>query len=253
MDTSFLGSKLKIKRANQHINELQGILMAFLKTDFYRLFIERDPDGRNYVLKFEAIREMPCEVPLVIGDIVHNLRAALDLMASEIVTMAGDKPDRWTKFPFHKTRQDLVAAINGGKIKAAPPAIIDLIVDTIKPYEGGNGPLCALDDLDIVDKHKLLIPVASIVGLRDVSVEDEGGNRFQLRQIAVGQDGKLNMISTPYKLNITNYGQPTFGIFFAKGQIFEGQSVIPTLHQLSQLVSGIVQTIEKAYLALGNG
>ncbi len=251
MDSMFIGSKLKVKRANQHIDELQRILLTFLKTDFYRLYIEKDPkDGQN-VLKFEAIKEMPCEVSLIVGDAIHNLRAALDLMACEIVTMAGEIPNEGTGFLFRDTRDKLIKAINGRKIKIAPRAIIDLIVDTIKPYKGGNDSLCALHALDIVDKHKLLIPVASVTRLIGVSAEDDRHNRFEFRCITVGEGGKLNMVSTSSNLNITNQGQPSFDVLFDKGQVFEGKSVIPTLHQLSQLVSGIVQTIEKAYFAIG--
>jgi len=253
MNPLFIGSKLKVKRANQHIDELQRVLLAFLKTDFYRLHIERDPDGRNNILKFETTKEMPCEVPLIIGDTIHNLRSALDLMAYEIVSLAGDTPDRQTQFHFRDTRDELIKTINSGKIKAAPRAIIDIIIDTIKPYEGGNDPLCALHNLDIMDKHKLLIPVASVTALVGASAEDERGNRFEFVNLVVGQGGKLNMVSTDSNLNITNQGQPSFDVIFSKGQIFDGQPVIPTLHNLSQLVSGVVQTIEKAYLAIGKG
>lgn len=253
MNPLFIGSKLKVKRANQHIDELQRILLAFLKTDFYRLHIERDPkDGMN-VLKFETTQEMPCEVPLIIGDSIHNLHAALDLMACEIVSLAGDTPDRETGFYFRDSRDELIKTIDDRKIKAAPSAIIDLIVDTIKPYKGGNDPLCALHDLDIMDKHRLLIPVASVTALVGVSAEDDWGNSFQSISFAVGQGGKINAIATNSNLKITKQGQPSFNVIFDKGQIFEGKAVIPTLHKLSQLVSGIVQTVEKTYLAIGKG
>jgi len=87
------------------------------------------------------------------------------------------KPDRYTKFPFYETRSELVGAMNG-KLKAAPE-ISRLIRDEIKPYKGGNGLLYGLHDLDIVDKHRLLIPIVSIVELRGASGEDERGGRFK--------------------------------------------------------------------------
>lgn len=251
MTSLFNASKLKIKRANHHINDLQLALETFLKSDFYRLSIKKDPNGGNNVLEFKSTREMPWMIPLIIGDAIHNLRAALDLMTCEIVTMANQIPDKYTKFPFRETRQELESAIPGGKIKFAPQTIIDLITDTIKPYKGGNNPLYALNDLDIIDKHKLLIPTISVTSLVGVSIVDSGGNRFYDITLRVGQGGTLHPISTPHNINITNNGQPTFNVFFDKGQVFEGQPVIPTLHQLSQLVSGIVQTIAKAYLTLG--
>lgn len=252
MDPLFGGSKLKVKRANQHIDELQSILTAFLKTDFYNINVEKNVEDGQYELKFKVTQEFPREIPLVIGDVVHNLRSSLDLMTSEIVIKAGSTPDSYTKFPFYETRQELVGAINGGKIETAPKTIIDLIVDTIKPYKGGNDPLYALHNLDIVDKHVLLIPTVSVIALLNASAEDEGHNVFQFAQITVRESGKLNLVSSSHKINITDYGQPAFGVFFDKGQVFEGQPVIPTLHQLSQLVFGIIDAIEKAYLAIEN-
>lgn len=250
MEQLFTGSKLKVKRANQHIIELQTVIGSFLKTDFYRLFIEVDSNDGSNLIRFEATKEMPCEVPLVIGDVIHNLRSALDLMTCEIVTMAGKEVDRSIEFLIRDDREKLVAAIADRKIKAVPKSIIDLIVDTIKPYKGGNNALCALNDLDIMDKHKLLIPVTSITALVGVSMEDNRCNSFHDMTFAVGPGGKLNAIKTDSVMKVTNQGTPAFAVVFAKGQPLEGQPVFPTLHQLSQLVSGIVQTIEKEYLTL---
>ena len=247
----FNGAKLKVKRADQHISELQQFISEFLKTDFCRIFIEVDPNDGNQILKFQSIRDMPHELPLVIGDVIHNLRSALDLMTCEIVTMAGESVDRNIEFLVRDDRDKLITAINDRKIKAAPKSIIDLIVDTIKPYKGGNDALCALHDLDILDKHKLLIPVASVNALMGAVVEDDSHNVFNFGRIMVGPSGKLNLVKTASKMKITKPGQPAFALLFDKGYPFEGQPVIPTLHQLSQLVSGILQTIEKAYLTLG--
>lgn len=249
MDPLFIGPKLKIKRANQHIDELQRIFTAFLKTDFYKLYVEVDAKANLNVVKFEPTGDLPCEVPLIIGDAVHNLRAALDLMACEIVVLSGDTPDKWTLFPFQSDRNQLIATINGGKIKAAASAIIDLIIDTIKPYKGGNDPLCALNDLDIVDKHRLLIPITHVTALVGVDMADERGNTFTNTTLMVGKGGQLKPVASNSTFKITKQGKAAIGVFFDKGQVFEGKPVIETLHQLSQLVSGVVQTIEKAYLA----
>jgi len=253
MNTLFNGSKLKIKRSNRHIDELQGILSAFLKTDFCRLHTEKDLKDGTYVLKFETTKEMPTDVPLIIGDAIHNLHSALDLMACEIVTLAKETPDRKTYFPFSKTRDELIRTIDGGKIKAAGSVIIDLIVDTIKPYKGGDDALYNLHDLDILDKHRLLIPVTSIAALIGASTIDEWGNSIQNLNLTVGQGGKIQIMASGSNIKIIKQGRPDFTIIFDKGQIFEGKAVIETLHMLSQLVFGVVQTIEKTYLSRGKG
>jgi hypothetical protein len=101
MQTQMLfGSKLKIDRANEHIANLKATLAGFLKTNFYRLHVEKDPcDGANK-LKFEVINSIPREVSLIIGDAIHNLRAALDHATYEMITLAGTVPSKWVRFPF---------------------------------------------------------------------------------------------------------------------------------------------------------
>jgi hypothetical protein len=245
----FKGPKLKIERANKHIHDLGLLLDTFLKTNFYRIGIEKDPESGSNNLIFETTIPIPPEVALIIGDAVHNLRSALDLLACEIITRAGATPSKWTRFPFSNNRKELISTLKSGKIKIAGSWIIDLIINEIKPYKGGNEPLYALHNLDIMDKHKLLIPIAAITRLLGVNTEDDRGNRFHGMNFVIRQGGKINAISGGTNFKITNYGQPSFDIFFDKGQIFEGKPVFPTLHQLSQLVSGIVQAIEKAYLA----
>jgi hypothetical protein len=222
-------------------------LNVLLKTNFYRLGIDKNPKDGTNVFTFETFRNLPSEVPLIIGDAIHNLHTSLDLMIWEIESGI-DKPDRFTKFPFYETRSELVGAINNGRLKAAPE-IRHLIIDEIKPYRGGNDLLYGLHDLDIVDKHKLLIPVVSIVELRGASGEDECGGRFKGLNFFITQGGRINAISSSKNLKITNYGRPSFEIRFDKGEIFEDKPVIPMLHQLSQLVSAILEKFEKAILA----
>jgi hypothetical protein len=190
---------------------------------------------------------MPPQIPLVIGDALHNLRSALDHMAYEIVADTGTPSDH-LYFPFKKGRQELVDALKHGEIEtAAGSTIIDLIVDTVRPYKGGNDALYSLHALDIVDKHHLVVPLILLVGLVGASAEDNRHNVIKGVSFGVGEGGKLNAIRTYGALNITDYGHPTFSVVFGKDHAFEGQPVLPTLHQLAQLVSGVVETIEKAY------
>jgi hypothetical protein len=95
----FSGARLKIKRADQHIDELNAELTAFVKTDFCEFFVEPDPASKRPILKFHQTVPTPESIPLIIGDILHNLRTSLDYVASEIVRRANG-PTRYIKFPF---------------------------------------------------------------------------------------------------------------------------------------------------------
>lgn len=244
----FDGPRLKIKRADHHIEKLNNVVRDYIQSDFYSLGIEKNPDGGN-VFRFKQIKALPEEIPLLIGDAIHNLRSALDLLACEIVTTAGGAPSRWTHFPIRDSRKEVEDAIKGGEIKIAGSDIIALILDSIQPYKGGNDFLSALHNLDIIDKHRLLIPIASITGLTEVNAK-VGGIAFTNCQFVISDGGVLNVVGLPPgDVQFEGHGKPVFAILFSHGQPFQGKAVIPTLHQLSQIVTGIIETIEKAYLA----
>src|SRR5688572_11387500 len=169
----FHSAKLKIERANKHINDLNNLINSFVASDFYRFHVEVDSNTGDNLLKLEFTDFMPSEGVLILGDAVHNLHSALDLMICEIVLKSGKTPDNATKFPFHGKRQEVIGQINSGKIKAAGPIVRDLIVDMIKPYRGGNDLLYGLHDLDILDKHRLLIVVIAVVSLTGVYAQSD--------------------------------------------------------------------------------
>ena len=248
----FKDAKLKIKRANQHIQELQGKLAAFLETDFCRLHIEHNPNAGQLVLTFEMTKSVPEDIPTIIGDAIHNLRATLDLVACEIVTTANGTTD-YIKFPVRDTRYELIAAMKGGEIQVAGADIIALIQDVIQPYKGGKGEsVWVLHGLDITDKHLRLIPTVSVAALTHVTGR-LGTAAFTNATFSVGPSGRLQITGMPGPVAFENYGQPAFAVLFGKGQVFEGRPIVPTLHQLAQLIARIVEAIEKAYFARAQG
>jgi hypothetical protein len=195
---------------------------------------------------------MPEDIPLILGDAIHNLRTSLDFVATEITSTA-NKPVRYSKFPFRETRREVIAAINGGLVKAAPPTVIGAILDEIKPYKGGNDALYALHDLDITDKHLLIVPTMSIATVTGVNLKYGGVTMANCTFIVEG-GRKIRMAGGPpagpsLDLQIQNKGKPTCEIIFSQVGTFYMEPVVPTLHQLSQLVSGCVDINAKASLA----
>jgi hypothetical protein len=153
----FEASRLKVSRAQRHLNELQGQITVYLSKEPFRAVIEDDGPGRQ-CLTFRVSKPVPKELSAIIGDAIHNLRAALDLLACEIVRVNGQSDD-YVQFPFCEVIEDLEKEIKRRHLDRADPAAVDL-VRALKPYKGGNIELRALHDLDIQDKHRMLIPVA---------------------------------------------------------------------------------------------
>lgn len=246
--TLFHDAKLKIKRANQHIQELQARIDAFLKSDFYCLLIQHNAHVGDKTLKFEMTKPVPEDIPLMIGDALHNLRTVLDYMAFEIVTRAGGTAD-YVKFPVRDDRENLKGALTGGEMKVAGSDIIDLILDVVQPYRGGNGAaLCVLHSLDLTDKHYHAIPIISVTGLTRVNMK-VGGMTFTNCSFVNRDSTELNVLRVPANVTFEGHAEPMFSILFGRGDVFEGESIIPMLQQLSQLIAGTLQAVAQVYLA----
>ncbi len=245
MTPSFSGPRLKIERAKQHISNLHERLVAFSKSNYYALRVEKDHRTGQSVMKFEITKSIPEDCALIVGDAIHNLKSALDFACSDIVL---DKTRKWspyTKFPVRRTRDELLAAVNGGTIRQASKAIADLIVDVIKPYPGGNDAICALHELNILDKHMLLLPVMQVSALLDVCAEDDRGNRMVNATLVIDGTGRAMIpFVTSGNLQIQNYGKPAIQIFFAEGLPMHGEPVIPTLRLFTERVSGIIEAFQ---------
>jgi hypothetical protein len=246
----FDGALRKIERADQHIANLSGVLNAFLQTDFHEFSGKTDSTtGRHFL---ECICEpTPAEVPLILGDALHNLRTSLDFVATAI-TRAANEPISYSKFPFRKTREELVAAINGGLRRVAPASVISVIIDEIKPYRGGNDALYALHDMDVMDKHLLIVPTVSVATITGVTLSF-GALKMYDCLVGIEAGGKFRMAAglpggdCP-QLNVENKGKPSCSVVFLdRSMPFHMQPVIPVLHQLSQLASDAVRAMVDAY------
>ncbi len=252
MGSMFLNSLQKIKRAEHHLNELIDTISSYVNTDFCRVSFEDEQSTGQILVKFEMTKSIPLEIPLIIGDAVHNLRSALDHLACEMVSIAGETISRKTQFLFRDTRQELENSIAQGDLKNIGTDIISLLLDGIKPYKiGGNSVLYTINNLDIIDKHRLLIPTITIGALRHVNATIGGLTLFDCNFV-VDPGGVVNIASMPRVAATTSYvsGQPVYTLLFDKScEFVENKPVIPCLSQLIEATSIVVSDVEKTYLA----
>ena len=99
----------------------------------------------------------------------------------------------------------------------------------------------------IMGKHKLLIPVMYHAGISgDVTILRDGSPMAFLRNIStVVKDGaRLITMPAPENIEVGQEFQATFEVSFGRGQPFQYEPVVPTLHQLTELVAGIIETFK---------
>jgi hypothetical protein len=246
----FDGPKLKVERANRHISELNTEIESFRDRHPYRLVIERAPDPKRYNMVIRVNEEMPCVLPPIIGDVAHNLRASLDLLACDLVRQNGGST-KGVYFPFSENGDRFEEMIVKRRIDRAAPEVVD-IIRSLKPYKGGNIALRGIHDLDIGDKHIQLTPIAMVSGIPDhqLRVGDKVLYTMIGSRVCPVKDGTI-VISFPIvnNLKIGDESEPTFDVLFGRGQPFEYEPVVPTLKQLSELIDGIIDTFVRHFSA----
>ena len=244
MPQLFIGPRLKLERAKQHISDLHARLCAFSGTDYYSLRVDTDHQTGKDSLKFEITKPLPDDIGLIIGDALHNLKSALDFAVNDIVFLKTGARSKYTKFPVQDSRDKLIATVNGGSVRKASKTIADLIVDIIKPYKGGNDAIWSLHELNILDKHILLLPVFQVSALLGVCAEDDSG-RSLVDGTLIVESGKVALPFVPTtNLKITKYGKAAFAVCFDKGLPLEGQSIVPALRSLAEQVGSIIDAFE---------
>jgi hypothetical protein len=241
----FTGSRLKIERAKKHINDLHSEIISFSNSDFYAITIEKHPDTGNDTPKLRITKPIPEGLALIIGDSIHNLRTALDLAVCEVVRDKLGSTTKYTKFPFDDiSRENFIRRFKTADITKASPAIFDLIVD-VEPYKGGSDALYALHELDILDKHELLIPVIELSVVLGISAKDDVGGHVVNLNTFVSPNSEWLQTGLTGNAQIESYGKAIFVVGFAKDSpACAGSIVLPVLKQFVEMVTGIIDAFE---------
>ena len=229
MNEPFRGARLKIERAKQHIDDLNRILRKFLDQDTYIVFVEHDPNASGDLLKVRGTKTMPEDFVLVLGDALHNLRAALDYAMNDIEFSTMGERTTYTKFPVYDSREALEAAVNGGLKKKSPKQVIECIADIVQPYKGGDGhAIWSLHQLDIEDKHRLLIANTELNFIDGIRIEDDRGEEIVIPTWLVVRDKVAEQpIPGNRNVKVKNQGKATYRVIFGAGLALEGNEIIP--------------------------
>jgi hypothetical protein len=217
----FSAPNTKIQRARKHLAELEAEVATFLAGGPAKFKVElATKDG---ILGFQIQADIsgpPESMSAVVGDVIHNLRAALDLTACEMVRAAGQN-DKDVYFPFSESADELDNMMFKKHFDRAGAGAVTLL-RSLKPYKDGNAALRVIHDLDIQDKHRALIPqvmgtASPIIRLWD---DDRSYNPTVVGNPAAASEIKL---------------------VFPTDNGLHGRELVPTLHELVTLVEGIIE------------
>lgn len=238
----FVSARAKVTWAKKHIYELESRFQAFVERSPYSVTVDGDGEGGTLV-KLKLTEPVPLELGLFIGDIIHNLRCALDHATWELMGLDKGTQDRHTKFPAGADRQSYVASCRGFKTPRddTKQFFIDLEVFT----RGKNAAIYQMHLFDNWDKHTVLTPVVAagrVTGARAVNDKGETIMDLQTMVFNTGNIGEASHLGICYGVSIEfdNHTKVIPEIFFREWEHRDGRAVIPTLLMLTEDVSVIL-------------
>jgi len=230
--------RVKVERAKKHLRDLATEVLSLHNT----AVVMSDPNtGLSpqsvSVLHPNNFQELPTlsfEVVAIAGDVVHNLRSALDHLAQQLVlvglnpaTPITDKELRQIEFPIAETLAKYEAD-KARKVKGMRPEAIEAI-DRLKPYKGGNDALWRIHELDNIDKHRTLFTVAhDFLFTADWLLNGAYVMKTDNPHFA-GVEPKMEQdVQTEIEKAVGN------------SQVTQANALLPSLHQLVDVVENLV-------------
>jgi hypothetical protein len=164
----------------------------------------------------------------------------LDHLVWQLVIAYGkEAPGDWLEFPIFWEGEKYPAAA-GSKIKGVSPEAADLI-KRLQPYNAVGAEkdhsLFILHDLNRIDKHRLLIIIGG-----ELKIFDDG----VLSPSELNKKIVFRLTRTRTAHPDTNY-EVSFDIAFDKFGTRRGEPVIPSLQQLTDFLSGVIDSFESEF------
>ncbi|MGQ0828537.1 MAG: hypothetical protein ACT4ON_09100 [Bacteroidota bacterium] len=164
----FSNSYAKVARAHRTLNDLKSQIQSFNEEKPYILRNYFDKQTRQNVLAYTPTKEIPKEWSVMIGEIAHHLRSALDLAVYQMTVINAGHELPNTEFPifedknkFYELQKDNAPTRKSGLFKIRGLRLQEIrIIESIQPFNvrtPGQAPiLTILHHLDVVDKHRTL-------------------------------------------------------------------------------------------------
>jgi hypothetical protein len=171
-------SRLKIDRAKKHIKDIELRIAKLHETDTSRIDIDPHTGNEFLIHDFSDATAFD-DIALMLGDTVHNLNCALDYTwLQTIERLVPALIDDRAKFPVRKAIKELEGWMTKAGIDVTSPNLYRFMLDSIKPCDGGDEAIWTIHNLDIRDKHRLLIPILSQGRIDGIELEDEKGQSW---------------------------------------------------------------------------
>ncbi|KAA5800938.1 hypothetical protein F1654_12790 [Alkalicaulis satelles] len=248
--TQISSARVKAARARSHIKEIESTLDDYRNSKPYRVY--RKPDSFSHYTRYIDVLHPPPEIlPAMIGDAIHNARSALDHVAVQMAEKNHGN-GKGVYFPIAINEESLPELIKKNKFTRAGDRAVELL-KTFNPYAGGSPKvgdtsiLRGLHNLDIIDKHKLIILIFGQAVQATMRINPKKGI-YLMRDIDSAfvklETGEILDTGIPIHLDIEDDLPPFFQVVFDDSGDFAGHEVVSTLKIIVAHVEKIIDAFE---------
>jgi hypothetical protein len=198
----------KLVRAQEHINELHTEVQRYFQKDPAKMVREENTSPDQYIAQIVPRITIPGRIPVIIGDALTNIRAALDYLVWELVLAAKNQPTEKNMFPICTTPEAFAQQLARHRLDGVP---VDAIAEikALQPYHDGQDAeghvLAMLDALCNVNKHRRVLTTVlrGQLAPKDFTTEIINGQTYGSLNFAALLDqgtkiGPFPMVDGPY-------------------------------------------------------
>jgi hypothetical protein len=237
----FRDARLKIERANEHIADVNATIALIVESNTATTEINPESGQQEIKHGIPDFEDRARKLSLIVGDAIHNLRTALDFAWIGILDRKSIPYERdHVGFPVRETLEKFKAAINGTRVQTDCPALFNFLFDEVQPYQGGNnGVIWALHNLDISDKHLLVLGLRPAASIHGAVIRNKDGKLIRASTWLI-QDSGPYIIPIDRDMHVEDEGQLAFKMTIEEGGIFKGLEISSLLSSFSQFVHYVV-------------
>jgi hypothetical protein len=185
------GAYRRHSRADEHLTDLQGVIERIQQLGEYGVLAEQDPDTGEIGPSHAVLNPLKLDAGVLVAEIVHNLRAALDYLVYVLAESDAGTPQSGTQFLIEDSAQGFT-----GRSPRLLVGVSDEHVAIIRQFQPFKG--CEwtgiLRELDNASKHREVLSVGV-----DLSV----ATALQMTEYVVG--GELDADGNPPSLGVEVY------------------------------------------------
>ena len=184
--------RLKLGRAKKHLNAFRQSMKRFTQGDPYHLVVHSISyaDVPHYSFRIQLNKPTPTTWPLIAADACQNIISSLDHLFWILCLNKEDSFNRRDVF-FPVAKDELGFQRQRERLASYVDSSVWTAIESVQPHKAGNDALWFVHELNRVDKHQSINPMAALAPVRSLQLATHPPQAFQfdVRRIVPLENG----------------------------------------------------------------